>query len=597
MIVSVRPDANGNICIFYEGDENVTQVIFENPDSDFKWSLRYLRRGDKRPYSVPLEEADGELIWTVSLTDTEKSGTGYAQLVGSAEGQTKHGKPCTVTVYKSLEKPGDVPAAEKAFGDAVAADAAKAVKAAEDAAASAQSAGADADKAADALKALEDGIVSGDFRGEKGDKGDTGPQGPKGDTGPQGPDGDTTAADAAAKAAEAAAQAAQTAAEASAGSAASAAESVGGFAGELAETKAALATAQKDLAKAQRAIRLQAKLTQGQVWDFEEDEQAAYQRTVPSGAHAGAVISYGGNTIAWNQLANDTPTKMYNMAAADGLYTASARYGFMSFGRKSLIPGHKYYYRIDIMLPDGFTAVNGTIRVDIGNAGYSSGLSKNIQASGAGEWQTVEADGVYSPGNAPNYIETLFVQDSRSSGWTPIAVRNPLACDLTLMYGFGNEPTTEEFLAMLSKPTYPYNAGTLVSASVDDVDVTAIDGAVSALPIPAAVQSLPGYGWSAGAVANTVERTEDGWQYVQRVGSRAYQDGDELTDGTTTYYALDTPITTDITDLMGDALDPFDVEPGGTITFHSPAADDGFELDVPAKIQYITKLSEVTADA
>ena len=48
---------------------------------------------------------------------------------------------------------------------------------------------------------------------------------------------------------------------------------------------------------------------------------------------------------------------------------------------------------------------------------------------------------------------------------------------------------------------------------------------------------------------------------------------------------------------MGDALDPFDVEPGGTITFHSPAADDGFELDVPAKIQYITKLSEVTADA
>lgn len=134
MIVSVRPDANGNICIFYEGDENVTQAIFENPDSDFKWSLRYLRRGDKRPYNVPLEERDEGLVWTVTLADTEKPGTGYAQLVGSAEGQTKHGRPFTVTVYKSLEKPGDVPSAEKAFGDAVAADAAKAVKAAEDAA-------------------------------------------------------------------------------------------------------------------------------------------------------------------------------------------------------------------------------------------------------------------------------------------------------------------------------------------------------------------------------------------------------------------------------------------------------------------------------
>ena len=177
MIVSVRPDANGNICIFYEGDENVTQVIFENPDSDFKWSLRYLRRGDKRPYSVPLEEADGELIWTVSLADTEKSGTGYAQLVGSAEGQTKHGKPCTVTVYKSLEKPGDVPAAEKAFGDAVAADAAKAVKAAEN--------------AAKVYANVQRDLEEGKLKGEKGDTGATGPQGPKGDPGEKGEKGDT----------------------------------------------------------------------------------------------------------------------------------------------------------------------------------------------------------------------------------------------------------------------------------------------------------------------------------------------------------------------------------------------------------------------
>ena len=118
----------------------------------------------------------------------------------------------------------------------------------------------------------------------------------------------------------------------------------------------------------------------------------------------------------------------------------------------------------------------------------------------------------------------------------------------------------------------------------------------STYPIPAAVRNIPGYGWSAGSVANTVERTENGWQYVQRVGSRAYQDGDELTDGTTTYYALSTPITTDITALMGDALAPFVVEAGGSITFHHPKADEGFAIDVPAKIQYITKLSEVSAN-
>lgn len=190
MIIPVKPDANRNIDIFYEGDENVTQVYFENPDSDFKWALHYLRRGDKRPYNVPLEEADGDLIWTVSLADTEKPGAGFAQLVGSAEGQTKHSRPYTVTVRKSLGKPGSVPAAEKAFGDAVAADAASAKRAAED-----------AEKIYRYVKqGLEDGSFIGPAgpqgpRGEKGDKGAPGEKGDKGDpgktglTGPIGPQG------------------------------------------------------------------------------------------------------------------------------------------------------------------------------------------------------------------------------------------------------------------------------------------------------------------------------------------------------------------------------------------------------------------------
>lgn len=190
MIIPVKPDANGNIDIFYEGDENVTQVRFENPDSDFKWALHYLRRGDKRPYNVPLEEADGELIWTVALADTEKPGTGFAQLVGSAEGQTKHSRPYTVTVGKSLGKPGSVPSAEKAFGDAVAADAAAAKRAAED--------------AEEIYRYVKQGLEDGSFvgpagpqgpQGEKGDKGAPGEKGERGEpgqaglTGPIGPQG------------------------------------------------------------------------------------------------------------------------------------------------------------------------------------------------------------------------------------------------------------------------------------------------------------------------------------------------------------------------------------------------------------------------
>lgn len=44
--------------------------------------------------------------------------------------------------------------------------------------------------AARSLKTLQEGIASGNFKGEKGDPGARGAQGPKGDTGPQGPKGD-----------------------------------------------------------------------------------------------------------------------------------------------------------------------------------------------------------------------------------------------------------------------------------------------------------------------------------------------------------------------------------------------------------------------
>ena len=94
--------------------------------------------------------------------------------------------------------------------------AASATEAARSAEASASQAGLSADNAAKTLKKLEDGIASGDFRGEKGEqgeqgeKGDPGPQGPQGEVGPA---GDTTAADAAAEEAKKAAQEAQKAAE------------------------------------------------------------------------------------------------------------------------------------------------------------------------------------------------------------------------------------------------------------------------------------------------------------------------------------------------------------------------------------------------
>lgn len=178
MITRVKPDESRRIDIFYNGDENVTEVCFENPDKDFKWVLNYFRRGDKRPYSVPLREEEDNLIWTVTLADTAKPGMGIAQLVGSGKDQTKHSGSYSVFVGKSLVNPGDVPAVDKAFLDKVAKEAAEAQIAAEN--------------TKTLYNRIQAGLQDGSFRGEKGEKGERGEQGPAGPTGPageQGPEG------------------------------------------------------------------------------------------------------------------------------------------------------------------------------------------------------------------------------------------------------------------------------------------------------------------------------------------------------------------------------------------------------------------------
>lgn len=79
--------------------------------------------------------------------------------------------------------------------DATAAEQAKtdAQTAAEQADKSAKNAGQSAKQAANSLKALKDGIASGDFKGEKGDPGPVGPAGPQGERGEVGPTGATGA--------------------------------------------------------------------------------------------------------------------------------------------------------------------------------------------------------------------------------------------------------------------------------------------------------------------------------------------------------------------------------------------------------------------
>ena len=85
--------------------------------------------------------------------------------------------------------PPDTPAWQQLVGqlEEAGADAEKSAVRAETAQSSASDSAA---AAARSLKTLQEGIASGNFKGEKGDPGARGAQGPKGDTGPQGPKGE-----------------------------------------------------------------------------------------------------------------------------------------------------------------------------------------------------------------------------------------------------------------------------------------------------------------------------------------------------------------------------------------------------------------------
>ncbi len=642
--------------------------------------------------------------------------------------------------------------------------AASATEAARSAGSSAGQAGLSADNAAKALKKLEDGIASGDFRGEKGEKGEkgdrgevgqtgpqglTGPAGPKGDPGPQGPQGepgpagDTTAADAAAEAAKQAAQEAQKAAEASAGSAAQAAESVGGLADDLEAT-------QKDVAKMKRAIQFQAELSKGQVWDFEEDTQAAYQRQVPSGAKAGAVMEWGGKTRRGKNVIPLVLSKSeQNVYAQVSGVTISVK----NTAAKNCYPQTEWFE-----LPAGtYCAVQSDANVEtylqLASGDYSHVLKgqgyivftldaatpvRYMLSVGAGINFSMAIQTVR--GSTPDYdfepytpdLVSALVDEVRVRGKNLVEINGPVDNDTYKVHAkipahtmvsasFKGTASADKDTALVmwlhsdygyvsgnslqfgkvSKGAKRYTATVTTSYvvtsaklfkdsfwnlfdSVTDVqlEISSTPTAYSphheeTYPIPSAVKSLPGYGWSAGNVANTVERTDNGWQYVQRVGSvdlgtldwydggtgtsarrmvtrqppdnvKIPQKSSELSNlvcpkyepvtpddtwtcvkegislnkgqgtvlvydsafataeslaafkahitGVPLYYELATPITTDITALMGDSLAPFSVESGGSITLHHPKADEGFAIDVPAKIQYITKLSEVSAN-
>lgn len=344
------------------------------------------------------------------------------------------------------------------------------------------------------------------------------------------------------------------------------------------------------LARTDRSLDALWKLNQGISYQFEQDNTESYQKIVHSGAKLASVEQIGGKTVVWNHLLKNGNFNGYNywIARSSTLSTnnnelvceTSGYYGGFTSdpSNANTFAGHKYFAAIDVLGTSGITVYWPYFDDDIFGM-----LNSNMCT---GEYQ--HCIGIYTAKATGCSLFGIRL-DTNGALKATIKAKNAMMIDLTSMFGFGNEPTTTDdpritWIEQYAAEHSEYNAGALVSADVESVKYN--DTVVS--EIPEAVRNLPGYGWSAGDVRNSFERTDTGWQYVQRVGEREYQDGDSVTDGVTSLYVLGNPVITDISDLMADFQAYFEVEAGGSITMENAA-----KLPVPSSVEYLISLAEV----
>lgn len=229
------------------------------------------------------------------------------------------------------------------------------------------------------------------------------------------------------------------------------------------------------------------KLNQGISYQFETDDSVAYSKTVPSGAKLASVISIGGHTEAIDgELVNADIESVVehgkNLAVLQQgtIDIDGTKGGYLGYERDSTV-------RLRTNFIPVFTGVKYI-------ATYLDGLTI---ANGIGYDQDMKPID-YS--FYPNLKDNIFITDRDDIKYVRFILRHVDSIDITPDCRFQFEVgTTATQYAAYHKSTYC---------------------------IPNAVLTLPGYGWSAGDVCNSIERTETGWQYVQRVGKYVF-DGTE----------------------------------------------------------------------
>lgn len=340
------------------------------------------------------------------------------------------------------------------------------------------------------------------------------------------------------------------------------------------------------LAAAERQIRALYRLTEGTVWDTQEDSGTEYRKTVPDGAKAAEIGSIGGSSAVWNQLVRNGDFSQDNgwtglrcdiSYGADGATLTCTSEGnvaaFVSTAYQRTFPAHRYLVLADITAS----------KTDNYRIALSSSITSNYAAFSAEAGEAVRVKALLTISEALQTMPRIGSARAMEVG-DMIELRGLYVIDLTLLFGAGNEPETVNDPRVAGIETYAYSHPAFTEETLISADVSRIvsrssdDTLLDALDIPAGVRLLEGYGQSApGGSGNTLDLT--GGTFTE-IGH--YVNG--------VWTLLDTPRVTDISAMLPGTLTA--AAAGGTLTFEQ---EGGTTLQVPNTVDYLIRLSEVTA--
>ena len=394
--------------------------------------------------------------------------------------------------------------------------------------------------------------------------------------------------------------------------------------GKIAENTAEIANVKLTDKELQRRVDALYSIGQGVTHKFETDSETAYQKAVPTGGKLMSVKSIGGHSeVIDGEIVSAGVTEVVEQGrnlfdvekcAALGLY-----YGFEIDTNKTLQIALKDEKTCPTNVSFGIVYVHGNtmanwlitsngVRETITNSRDMTDSTQIMVACYPGNKETMQSiadafdimlvDGIYKsdtmPAYAPYHSNVYPIPETIRAlpgyGWSAGTARNYVdyenkryvqcvsSVDLgTLAWSY--RPEQQRFYAIADSITGKFSEsfGIVPNIVVAKYDIVCFND------ITTKTDNMK---------ASAVKTAND---YIT-IRNTAYTDATafkQAMQGVMLYYELETPIVTDISDLIpDDFLRNVEVEAGGSVTFKN-SNGDSYRIPVPSEEEYIVKLSEI----